>query len=236
MQILKNSNFLSQEIENKEIFVLAGPNGVGKTEIALNLTSFFNSLSIDSYLLDLDFTKADFTARSDRFWSELSILPRGKGKYSDTPVWDEETSKILSLIDKNHRLIVDLGGDLKGMKSWRSLQSFWRNKKVHLTLVTNFCRPFSEEEAYLEFIERAKTFLNFDFHSVISNTHLIEYTDEEILKMGWQKAGDFSHRENLPIFFVSIWKDLTDSLSWNIFDSAVVSIRRFLHLPWTGKE
>jgi len=281
MQILKNSSFLSQEIENKEIFVLAGPNGVGKTEIALNLTSFFYSLGIDSYLLDLDFTKADFTARSDRFWNEFSILPRGKGKYSDTPVWDEEIAKVLSLIDKNHRLIVDLGGDLKGMKSWRSLKSFWDNKEVHLTLVTNFCRPFSEEGSYLDFIEKAKTILNLDFHSLISNTHLIEYTDKEVLKMGWEKAGYFSHQENLPILFVSIWEDLIDNLSyklrqdsslrlkktacdtektksredrpsefsflsgaamrheglsWNIFDSAVVGIQRFLHLPWMNKE
>ena len=50
--------------------------------------------------------------------------------------------------------------------------------------------------------------------------------------MGWQKAGSFSQKENLPIFFVSIWEDLIESLPWNIFDSAVVSIRRFLHLPW----
>ena len=89
MQILKNSSFLSQEMEDKEIFVLAGPNGVGKTEIALNLTSFFRSLGLDSYLLDLDFTKADFTARSERFLSQVSILPGGKGKYADTPLWDK---------------------------------------------------------------------------------------------------------------------------------------------------
>ena len=232
MQILKNSSFLSQEMEEKEIFILAGPNGVGKTEIALNLTSFFQSLGMGSYLLDLDFTKGDFTARSDRFLSQVSILPQGKGRYADTPLWDKEIPEILSQIDKNHRLIVDLGGDLKGMKSWRSLQSFWRNKEVHLTLVTNFCRPFSEEENYSDFIEKARTVLNLDFHSVISNTHLIEYTDEDILKMGWQKTGDFSQKESLPIFFVSIWESLVRNLSWNIFDSAVVGIQRFLYLPW----
>jgi len=232
MQILKNSDFLSQEIKEKEIFVLAGPNGVGKTEIALNLASFFCSLGMESYLLDLDFTKGDFTARSTRFLSQLSILPRGKGRYADTPLWDEEIFQVLSQIGKTHRLIVDLGGDLKGMKVWRSLQSFWEKREVHLALVTNFCRPFSEETVYFDFITKANAVLDLDFHSIVSNTHLIEYTDGETIKMGWQKAGSFSQKENLPIFFVSIWEDLIESLPWNIFDSAVVSIRRFLHLPW----
>ena len=232
MQILKNSSFLSQEMEDKEIFVLAGPNGVGKTEIALNLTSFFRSLGLDSYLLDLDFTKADFTARSERFLSQVSILPGGKGKYADTPLWDKEIPEVLSQINKTHRLVVYLGGELKVMKLVLSVEPFWKKIQVHLTLVTNFCRPFSEEEFYFDFMERANTTLNLEFHSVISNTHLIEYTDGEILKMGWQKAGDFSQKENLPIFFVSIWEDLIENLSWNIFDSAVVGIRRFLHLPW----
>jgi hypothetical protein len=95
--------------------------------------------------------------------------------------------------------------------------------------------PFSEENI-LNFIEKTKTILNLDFHSLISNTHLIEYTDEEVLKMGWQKAGYFSHQENLPILFVSIWEDLINNLSWNIFDSAVVGIQRFLHLQWMSKE
>ncbi len=85
------------------------------------------------------------------------------------------------------------------MKLWRSLQSFWKNKQVHLTLVTNLV--VSEEEFYFDFMERANTTLNLEFHSVISNTHLIEYTDGEILKMGWQKVGDFSTKRESTHFF-----------------------------------
>ena len=131
MQILKNSDFLSQEVKEKEISVLAGPNGVGKTEVALNLASFFCSLGRESYLLDLILPKVTLPPEAPAlfFLSQLSILPRGKGRYADTPLWDEEIFQVLSQLGKTHRLIVDLGGDLKGMKVWRSLQSFGEKEK-----------------------------------------------------------------------------------------------------------
>jgi len=231
MKILKSSQFFVDTLKAVDILVLAGPSGVGKTELTLNLSTFLT----DSTVVDLDFCKGDFTLRSDRFQAPVFIpQKRNPLRYADTPVIDQELLALIGRAGAQNPVIIDLGGDQRGLKIFQVVRPLLAKKNWHVSLVVNFCRPFfQEEESYRTFIVRAEETFNLRFHSLIANTHLVELTDWMTFQEGWQRTRSLAGSLSLPLFFTAVWEEILPSESrWECFDGAVVAIKRFLHLPW----
>lgn len=231
MKILKSSRFFTETLSENDIFILAGPSGVGKTEITLNLAAFLSH----STVVDLDFCKGDFTIRSDRFRAPVSAPQRKNPiRYAETPSVDQELLSLIGRACAGNQVVVDLGGDHRGMKIFQVIRPILTRKKWHLSLVVNFSRPFFEEEKdYCAFAAKTEEMFDLRFHSLIANTHLMELTDWAVLWKGWQKAKELSHLLSLPLFFATVWEGIvfTDH-QWEGFEDAVVAIQRFLCLPW----
>jgi hypothetical protein len=231
MKILKSSRFFADTLKTTDVLVLAGPGGVGKTELALNLSTFLTN----STVVDLDFCKGDFTLRSDRFQAPICI-PQKKNpmRYADTPIIDQELLALIGRACAQSQVIIDLGGDQRGLKIFQVVRPLLAKKNWHVSLVVNFRRPFfREEENYRAFIGKAEEAFNLQLHSLIANTHLLELTDWMTLQEGWQRTRSLAGSLSLPLFFTAIWEAILPSESrWECFEDAVVAIKRFLCLPW----
>ncbi|MEN3185576.1 MAG: hypothetical protein ABDK94_01260 [Atribacterota bacterium] len=231
MRILKSTQFFSDTLSGNDVFILAGPSGVGKTEITLNLAAFLSN----STVVDLDFCKSDFTLRSDRFCAPVPVPQRNNPfRYADVPTIDQ---KLLSLVGRaaiHGQVVIDLGGDRQGMKIFQVIKPILLKKRWHLSLVVNFSRPFFEEERdYCAFVAKIEEMFDLRFHSIIANTHLMELTDWAMLWKSWQKTKELSHMISLPLLLATVWEGMVSAdHRWERFEGAVAAIRRFLRLPW----
>ncbi len=235
MEIIKSSSFFISTIENNHVFVLGGPSGTGKTELALNLATFFERMGILATVIDLDFTKGDFTLRSNRFRTYVPIPQRGEEtRYGNVPHIPQKLLQHIEGASHDRRFIIDLGGNERGMQFLQIVKPVLKHKRVHVTLVTNFFRPFFEaEEHYQSFASRIERGLDFRFHSVIANSHLMEFTTWEVLARSWQKTQNLVTMLSSPLFFATVWgKTCDEEILGECLSGAIVRIKRFLDLPW----
>jgi hypothetical protein len=238
VEVLKSSSFLEEVITSGEIFVFSGPGGTGKSEVAANFATLLATRGISCTLVDLDFSKGDFTLRSGRFALEQSlILQGGKERYTEAPTFGQDVLELFSRAGGKFRLVVDLGRDERGLRVFRSLKPFWEKRKTHVVLVVNFARPFFEDvESYIAFVRNFREHHGVPFASLVANTHLMHETDPFLLERGWKKTQALEKVLNLPILFASLWernKNYYPLVDWG--ESAVFAISRFVVLPW-GEE
>lgn len=239
MELLKSSRILEETLATSDIFVFCGPGGTGKSEMAVNFSVLLGRRDVPCALVDLDFSKGDFTLRSLRFHVPGLIFPQGgKAPYAETPFFARELIALFLRGKEELRLVVDLGRDEKGLRLFRSLRPLWEERSVHVALVVNFARPFFEDvTSYVNFVEDMKRRYDIPFASLVANTHLMRETDVHLLKEGWERAKSLERALGLPILFASLWeqkKDYYRLLDWQ--ESAVFAISRFLVFPWGEEE
>lgn len=238
MEVLKSSSFLEEVMTSGEIFVFSGPGGTGKSEVAANFATLLVIRGFSCALVDLDFSKGDFTLRSGRFALEKPlILQRGRERYTEAPTFGQDVLELFNRAGGEFRLVVDLGRDERGLRVFRSLKPFWERRKIHVALVVNFARPFfGEVESYMDFVHTLRKHHGVPFASLVANTHLMHETDPLLLEKGWKKTRTLERALNLPILFASLWernKSYYPLVDWG--ESAVFAISRFMVLPW-GEE
>lgn len=235
MELLKSSKVLEEIVTVGEVFVFSGPGGTGKSEIAANFCAFLKGRGVRCALLDLDFSKGDFTLRSARFDVPDLLFPRKeRAAYTETPFFAQDLVALFSQAGEGLRVVVDLGRDEKGLRLFRSLKPLWEKQNTHIALVVNFARPFFEEvTSYVNFVEDVKRRYGIPFASLVANTHLMQETNPYLLEEGWQRTRYLGEALGLPVFFASLWekkKGYYHFVDWR--ESAVFAISRFLSLPW----
>lgn len=206
--------------------------------MAVNFSVLLEQRGISCTLVDLDFSKGDFTLRSSRFRVPGRLFPLGeRAPYAETPVFAQGFPELFARAGKSLRLVVDLGRDERGLRLFRSLHPFWGTKNTHVVLVVNFARPFFEEvSSYVGFVETMRARYSIPLTSLVANTHLMRETDAQLLEEGWRRTVALGTTLGLPILFASLWeekKEYYGSLDWR--ETAVFAVSRFLSFPW-GEE
>lgn len=228
---------------SKDIIIIVGSYGSGKSEIAVNLARFFASHLPSSEkpiaIADLDIVNPYFRSREAASVLEKlgirAINPKGGQFYADIPIILPE---IKGAIEHNEGiLILDVGGDDVGAKVLSSLNNAFIHDTYELLLVLNANRPFtSDMEGCLKMIKNIETASRLKVTGIISNTHLMENTTPEIIMKGLELSQAVSKNTKLPLSFLSATAHDLKKIDINSIDIPVLPLNRLLLKPWEKKD
>lgn len=216
------------------VTVLVGHFGSGKTEIALNLAMDQASDGVPVTMADLDVVKPYFRTRSARALlteSGIDLLaPEGPNIHADLPIIVPE---IRSHLRQSHRrLIIDVGGDDVGARVLGSLSDVVPTGETECLLVLNFRRPSTPDpEAAVRMVRDIEAVGRLPVAGLISNTHLMDETDLEVILDGLELAQQTGRILGIPVVAVAAAEDLAAELRARI-DRPVVALRRIVVPPF----
>ena len=224
---------------SRRIILIVGGFGSGKTEVSVNLAKYFTTTDISPItLVDLDLVNPYFRTREAQVEMEALgvevICPQGGKFYADLPIL---LPQIKGLIESHEGLLIlDVGGDAQGTRALGSMSEFFAPDSYEMLMVLNSRRPqTSDIKGCLETIKRIETASRLHFTGIISNSHMIDETDADIVIEGYDLARAVGAAANLPLFFVSAKRRVLDTMSI-AFDCPVLPMTRSMLKPWERKE
>lgn len=220
----------------KSTVIIVGGYGSGKSEVAINLSSFLvSSQSEKVAIADLDIVNPYFRSREAAArLNELgvrSLCPAGGQFYADLPVILPEIKGAIEGF--KGKLILDVGGDDTGARVLGSLASSFVPGSYELFLVLNANRPFTADVAgCLKMISDIEKASRLKFTGIISNTHLLDDSTVQIVMNGFVLAQQVSEDSGLPVVFLSASSELVEELDTKQINIPVLPLDRKLLKPW----
>ena len=216
------------------VTVLVGHFGSGKTEIALNLAMDQASRGVPVTMADLDVVKPYFRTRSARAMLTESgielLVPEGPNIHADLPIIVPQIRSHLR--QSQSRLIIDVGGDDVGARVLGSLSDVVPIDDTRCLLVLNFRRPSTPDpQAAVRMVRDIEAVGRLPVSGLISNTHLMDETDLEVILDGLEQAQQTGRILGIPVVAVAAAEDLAAELRARI-DHPVVALRRIVVPPF----
>ncbi len=164
-----------------------------------------------------------------------AINPKGGQFFADLPIILPEIKA--SIQDNRGTTVVDVGGDDVGARVLSSLADAFTPGEYELLMVLNLNRPFtSTVDGCLKMIKDIESSSRLKFTGIISNTHLMDDTDEATIMAGLQLAHEVSDRSGLPIVFLSATPDVLERCEPDKIDVPVLTLDRSLLKPWERRK
>ena len=220
----------------RQVIIIVGGFGSGKTEVSVNLTKFLaTSHNLPVTIVDLDLVNPYFRSReavNDLEQMGIRVIaPRGEQFHADLPILLPEVKGAIE--DSSGYLILDVGGDSQGTKALGSLTVADKTDDYDLLIVVNSRRPATANvKTSLETMKRIEFTSKLKFTGFISNSHLIDETDYEVIKEGYDLVRKLSKITNLPIHFISAKENVLKNIDMNEFKCPILPLTRSMLKPW----
>ncbi len=223
----------------KPINIIVGGYGSGKSEVSVNLARY---LALDKTfvnrpisILDLDIVNPYFRSREASVELEKlgigSINPEGAEFYADLPIILPQIRGAIETAEGT--VICDVGGDDVGARVLSSLAGSFHAATYDMVLVLNLSRPFTSNVAgCLKTISEIEFSSRLKFSGIISNTHLMDDTNEEIVLSGIALSKEVSKQTGLKLWFVSAEQKILNIIESAYIDIPVLPLNRSLLKPW----
>ncbi len=238
--MVKSKKEFSTLAFSKNLIIIVGGYGSGKSEVAVNLARHLaTSQAKQVAIADLDVVNPYF--RSREAGEELEALgiaslnPKEGYRYADLPIILPEVKGAIQKYPG--KVIIDVGGDEVGTRVLSSLADAFSPMEYELLLVVNANRPFTNDVAgCLKLITDIETTSRLKLTGFISNTHLLTETGIETILAGLRLAHELSERTGLPVVFFSAADDVLDQIDPNCVDVPVLGLDRLLLKPWERRH
>ena len=231
---------ISYPIISKTIVALVGGFGSGKTEVSVNLAKYLTATQQSPVTIaDLDLVNPYFRSREAVAEMEAMgirvIAPRGGQFFADLPILMPEIKGAIEKTDG--KLILDVGGDAQGTRALGSLAEVFGPGQYEMWMVLNSRRPqTSDLTGCLNTMKRIETSSLLSFTGLVSNSHMIDETDAEVIEEGYQLAREINCETGLPLVFVSAKKSVLETIDIGVFECPILPLTRSMLKPWERKE
>ncbi len=225
---------------SKQIIAIVGGFGSGKTEVAVNLAKFLATAQQSPVtIVDLDLVNPYFRSREAIVELEKlgvrAVAPRGGQFYADLPILLPEVKGVID--NPQGILILDVGGDAQGTRAVGSLSAEFKPGTYEMLMVINSRRPATSNlNTTLNTMSRIEMTAHLEFTGLISNSHLIDETDYEVIKEGYDLAVQVGRMKGIPVNFVSAKRKFLDEIKPSAFKCAVLPLTRLMLKPWERPE
>ncbi|MEE8578226.1 MAG: cobalamin biosynthesis protein CbiA [candidate division Zixibacteria bacterium] len=223
----------------QDVIIIAGGYGSGKSEVAVNLARQLASAKGETVqIADLDIVNPYFRSREAALELEKfgvkSIIPTGSLAQADLPIIIPQIKGAVE--QRQSTVVLDVGGDDVGARVLKSLGTAFKPGQYELLLVLNANRPFTSTVAgTVQMIEDIELASSLNFTGIISNTHLMDDTTEDVLMAGIALSEEVAKVRKLPIAFISAERPVLESCAGKIADHALLALDRSLKKPWEQK-
>ncbi|HDS30066.1 MAG TPA: cobalamin biosynthesis protein CbiA [Firmicutes bacterium] len=237
------------EILKRRIIGFLGNFGSGKTEVAVNFAMQLALAASDSEnefsgsvrIADLDIVNPYFRSReASEPLSEAGvevISPSGENFWADLPIILPEIKGRLK--DQDGTLILDVGGDDLGAKVLSHLNDDFARGEYALLMVVNANRPFtSSVDGARKVLSELETAAGLKIEGLVSNTHLMDETDPDVIRHGYRFTLEMSEAAGVPVVMVAAEHRLIDSgagmggVKQDEFNCPLLPLYRFMLPPW----
>ena len=221
-------------MENKRVTIFTGNFGSGKTELAINYALKLNEKYSNIVLADLDVVNPYFRSREKSEFLEekgVEVVYPKNLKHADLPIISADVYKIIQ--DEKNYGVFDVGGDDDGAISLASVSKNLIDEQYEMNLVVNTLRPSTNDLAGIKNMkQRIEDTSKLTFDNIICNINLGDETTLKHIKEGYQLVKKASKELDLPIKFISIYKDLLPLSDENDFEEDIFPIDIYMKTPW----
>lgn len=198
----------------KRITCVTGHFGSGKTEFAINYALKLKELDLDVLIIDFDIVNPYFRTKDAQVFLESNgieiISPEFANLNIENPSLPPEVYKAFA--DKSKYVVFDVGGDEDGATPLGFYHDYFKKEDYDMFFVLNERRLLTQSINDAEIIfNEIKYASRLNPTAVVSNTHLMRFTDLEIIKNGAELAEKFAETVNLPLAYVSAAKNIFDN-------------------------
>lgn len=224
-------------LADKQITIISGHYGTGKTEFAVNLAIAMAQEGRDISLVDLDIINPYFRSFERRRELEkkgITVYVTSNEGLADTPSLPGSIMSVFT--NKDQQSVIDLGGDPAGARILGYYRPQLEETDFDFWFVINQNRPeTSTLENVVHYFERTQTMSGQKITGLVNNTHLgRETTAEDIIK-GDAFAAEAAKKLRLPLICTTgerkFRKELEGKLAGSFFPLDIYMIK-----PWELSE
>lgn len=202
--------------DDKRIRIIAGHYGSGKTTFALNYILKLSQYKKKIIAADLDIVNPYFRIREQKeIFDKHSVVLLGSmimESGGDLPALSKDVLRVF--YDKEYDSVVDLGGDDVGARSMSLFREHTQNDETDLFIVVNAMREATNTaEKIIEYTESIERTLGKKADAFVANTHLMEYTDESVIREGLTLAEEAAKIKNIDVRYVCVEKKFKNVLN-----------------------
>lgn len=226
----------------KQIIVLIGNYGSGKTEIAMNLAVNAAEKGLNTLVIDLDKVNDYFRMSdrvellTDRNINVVSPTFAGKGV---TP--SSMSSAVASAFDGDWDYVVfDVGGDAAGALSLGRYHPDFaalQREQLHVYDIVNVFRPMSgTPEKILTLKEEMEGFARLQVTGFVNNANLLNFASADDLRRGYDVLREASLQSGIPIVHTTGRKEFLEAFLADGRDARFigepVALQTYMHRSW----
>ena len=222
---------LNSLLSSHRLFVILGPYGSGKTELAIGLARQLAKSGRRTALADLDIINPYFRSREKEGLLQeagIQLVAPPKATWAaDLPAIPPELWSLIQ--DDSLAGVIDVGGD-KGAIVLASFAEAIRKAGTAVWYVVNQARlstqSVDEAKKQLQLIEaQAKLSVN----GLIHNTHLLGDTSAELIHEGAAPTYELARQTGLPVVFHGVQTSLADQVHLN---EPILPLALVMKRPW----
>ena len=220
---------------NKDLIVVIGAYGSGKSEYAINLAQLYKENGEEVALVDLDVVNPYFRSRDVRdFFTSMDIeviSPDGEYGHADLPMISPRIAGAIKNISKT--IILDVGGDPAGCRTMGRFVEAIEQRGYEMHFVVNTLRPFtSKVDEILEMMKMLETACRLKVTEIIANINLMEETTAEMVKNGLQILDIVAKKSGVLFESYLVIENNDRLIDDNILGKTRIVLNYYLRKPW----